>query len=215
MGFCIYNNVAVTAQHLINRHGLDRILIIDFDVHHGNGTQDVFYQSKQVLTLSIHQNNLFPFTGRSSDIGQGEGVGYNINIPVPSQFGDAEYSYLFGTVVQNVIDHYLPQAILVSAGYDGHEEDSISQTLITTEGYHSMVRALKYFAGTIDAYLLFVLEGGYNTESLSKSIQASLRAILDNTLTPPGFLYSPRAVQIIEKEWPASLRQKWLPGAIY
>jgi acetoin utilization deacetylase AcuC-like enzyme len=213
MGFCIFNNIAMTAQHLIDRHGLSRILIIDFDVHHGNGTQDVFYQTDKVLTLSIHQNNLFPFTGKGTEIGDGEGSGYNINIPVPPQFGDAEYSCLFGTIVQNVAEHYLPQVILVSAGYDAHMDDPISQTNISTDGFFAMTRALRHFAKNIDAQLLFILEGGYNLTSLSDSARASLRA-LGEPLSIPGFLYAPRAIQIIKNEWPQELIQKWVPNTL-
>jgi len=210
MGFCIFNNIAMTAQHLIDRHGLSRILIVDFDVHHGNGTQDVFYQTDQVLTLSIHQNNLFPFTGQGTEIGEGKGCGYNINIPVPSQFGDTEYSCLFGTIVQNVIENYLPQVILVSAGYDAHMDDPISQTNISTEGYFAMTRALRHFTKNIDAQLLLILEGGYNLISLSDSARASLRALGESS-SLPGFLYAPRAIQVIKNEWPPELIQKWMP----
>ena len=208
MGFCIFNNIALTAQHLIDRHGLSRILIIDFDVHHGNGTQDIFFQTDKVLTLSIHQNNIFPFSGQATEIGQGEGRGYNINIPVPAQFGDAEYSCLFGTIVQNVIENYLPQAILVSAGYDAHAEDPISQTGLSTEGYYAMTRALQYFASNSDSRLLFVLEGGYEINSLSAAACATLRALGE----PPaaqGFLHAPRVIQLIKRAWPHELIQKW------
>lgn len=208
MGFCIFNNIAITAQHLIDRHGFSRILIIDFDAHHGNGTQDIFFQTDKVLTLSIHQNNLFPFTGKATEIGKGAGHGYNINIPVPSQFGDAEYSCLFGTIVQDVVENYLPQIILVSAGYDAHVDDPISQANITTKGYYAMTRALKFFAKNIDAHLLFVLEGGYNLKPLSESARASMRA-LGEPASAPGFLHAPRAIQLIEREWPAELIQKW------
>lgn len=213
-GFCIFNNIAITAQYLIDHYGLNRILIVDFDTHHGNGTQDVFYQTDQVLTLSIHQNNLFPFSGKGTELGQGCGQGYNVNIPVPAQFGDAEYSCLFGTIVQNIVENYLPQVILVSAGYDAHIDDPISQTDITTAGYYAMTHALKHFATSVDARLLFILEGGYNTESLSASVRASLHALADSSSALPSFRHAPRAIQTIEKEWPAELIRKWAPASI-
>ena len=214
MGFCIFNNIAMTAQHLIDQHGVSRVLIVDFDAHHGNGTQDIFYQTNQVLTLSIHQNNLFPFTGKGTEIGQGNGHGYNINIPVPPQFGDAEYSCIFGTIVQNVVENYLPQVILVSAGYDAHEDDPISQTNVTTAGYYAMTQALKHFAKRIDARLLLLLEGGYNLTTLSESVRASLRALGNATDTPPSFRHAPRAIQAIKNEWPSELILKWAPATI-
>jgi acetoin utilization deacetylase AcuC-like enzyme len=130
---------------------------------------------------------------------------------VPPQFGDAEYSYIFGTVIQNVVENYLPQVILVSAGYDAHTDDPMSQTNITTEGYGSMTRALKHFAENIDARLLYVLEGGYNAESLSAAVRASLHALIAPT-SVPGFLHAPRAVQVVRKEWPTELMVKWVPG---
>lgn len=213
-GFCIFNNIAVTAQYLIDHYGINRILIVDFDTHHGNGTQDIFYQTDQVLTLSVHQNNLFPFSGEGAEIGDGPGQGYNINIPVPPQFGDTEYSCIFGTVVQNVIENYLPQVILVSAGYDAHEDDPISQTNISTTGYYVMTHALKHFSARIDARLLFILEGGYNPESLSASVRASLRALSDSSSGVPGFRHAPRAIQVIENEWPSELIRKWAPPSI-
>lgn len=214
MGFCIFNNIAITAQHLIDRHGVNRILIIDFDVHHGNGTQDIFYQTDKVLTLSIHQNNLFPFTGKGKETGQREGEGYNLNIPVPPQFGDAEYSCIFGTIVQNVVENYLPQVILVSAGYDAHADDPISQTEISTEGYYMMTNTLRQFATRVGARLLFVLEGGYNVHALSAAARASLHALASATTAPLSFRHSARAIQAIEAEWPAKLILKWAPETI-
>ncbi len=210
MGFCVYNNVALTAAHLLEHHGLKRILIVDFDVHHGNGTQDIFYQSDQVLTFSIHQKDLFPFTGAGAELGAGDGLGYNINLPIPSHFGDEEYSGLFGAALHGVVANYLPQVLLVSAGFDAHHDDPISKTQVSTEGFAFMARALRYFAEQYcDGRLLFVLEGGYNVNALAESVMATLDVLTAPQVNPPGFIHSLRVLKVIENEVPRELRQAW------
>nr|WP_320010032.1 histone deacetylase [uncultured Desulfobulbus sp.] len=200
MGFCLYNNVAITAEYLRRVYGMQRILILDFDVHHGNGTQAAFYETDQVLFCSIHQEKLFPFSGQAHEVGTGKGYGYTLNLPVHQQFGDAEYLYLFNRVLGNVIEQYLPQIILVSAGYDGHQDDSISRTLLTTQWFYVVTELLKFFAHEFcDDRLLYILEGGYNPVSL----EASVLATIDSLLTPcgkrPGVVFSPRAAKILEQ----------------
>lgn len=200
MGFCILNNVAITAQYLLNRFRLSRILIIDFDIHHGNGTQEVFYESDKVLFVSLHQNSLFPFTGKPEEIGCGAGRGYNINIPVHSHFGDEEYTFILGKLLQNLAEQYMPQFILVSAGYDGHARDSISSTLLTTRWYHTVTTMIKQCArGICDGRLLFILEGGYNPESLQESVLATIDSLLEPDLPRVGILHSKRAENLIRK----------------
>ena len=210
MGFCIFNNVALTAQYLIDNYNLERILIVDFDAHSGNGTQEIFYNNSKVLFLSIHQNNIFPFAGKSSEIGEGPGLGYNINIPVPPHFGDKEYSYIFGKITQNVIENYLPQIILVSAGFDGHINDTMSEIDITDEGYKSITKSLIYFANKYcNKKLLYVLEGGYHIPSLCSSVISSLEAFMEDSNVLPGFLFSSRAQKIIDSEIPEEIKIKW------
>lgn len=210
MGFCIFNNIAITAKHLLEKHHLNRILIVDFDVHHSNGTQDIFYDSPEVLVLSIHQNNIFPFTGKGSEIGTGNGRGYNINIPVPPNFGNQEYSYIFGNIIQNVVDNYLPQVILVSAGFDAHTDDVMGKTDITTEGFGFIAKTLRYFASRhCDDKLLYVLEGGYHIPSLWTSVKATLDVFLGSSTVQPGFNYSAKAKNIIDIELSQEIRQKW------
>ena len=116
MGFCVFNNVSITAEYLRKQYGLNRILIIDFDAHHGNGTQEAFYDTDEVMVMSLHQRDIFPFSGDASELGAEKGLGYTINVPVYSQFGDAEYTFLLGRLLQVVAEQYLPQIILVSAG---------------------------------------------------------------------------------------------------
>ncbi|NEX18035.1 MAG: histone deacetylase [Halochromatium sp.] len=213
MGFCIYNNIALTAKHLLERHGLNRILILDYDVHHGNGTQDIFYQTSQVLTLSIHERDLFPFTGQARETGDDAGVGHNINVPIPSHFGDKEYSYILGNLVQDVIENYLPQIILVSAGFDAHKDDTISHTEISTQGFAFFIQALRAFAESCcDGRLMLILEGGYNINALADSVLATMDALTAPQNKPPGFIYAPRAQKVMETELPSDLRRRWNLG---
>lgn len=198
MGFCILNNVALTARYLINHYQLSRILILDFDVHHGNGTQEAFFDTEKVLFLSIHQNNIFPFSGVANETGTEKGNGYNINIPVPSQFGDEEYVYLTGKLLQSVAEQYLPEIILVSAGYDGHKDDTISSTLLTTNGFFTITSLLKQCAQEIcDSRLLYILEGGYNPVSLGDSILATLDSMLQPASSRIGIPPSGRAGAVL------------------
>jgi len=200
MGFCVLNNVAITAEYLRRVYGLQRILILDFDVHHGNGTQSVFYETEQVFFLSIHQEKLFPFTGFAHEIGTGKGQGYTINLPVHQQFADPEYMYLMGKVLGGVVEQYLPQIILVSAGYDGHRDDSISRILLTTHWYATLTELLKCLAReACDNRLLFILEGGYNPVSLEASVVATVESLLQPVGRRPGAVHSERAARILDK----------------
>lgn len=197
MGFCILNNVAITAQYLLDHYQLNRILIVDFDIHHGNGTQEAFYDTNKVLFVSIHQNNIFPNSGAATDIGADQGAGYNINIPVHSHFGDEEFIFLLGRLLQGIAEQYVPEMILVSAGYDGHENDPISSTLLTTHGFHIMTTLLKQCArDSCDGRLLFLLEGGYNPVSLEESVLATLDSMLQSQIPRVGILPSERAAAL-------------------
>jgi len=199
MGFCILNNIAITAKYLQRRYQLQRILIIDFDIHHGNGTQEVFYDTDEVMFVSLHQKNLFPFTGEPDEIGSGSGRGYNINIPVHSQFGDEEYTYLLGKLLQNLAEQYMPEIILISAGYDGHIDDSISSTYLSTRWYHTATTMIKQCARDIcDNRLLFVLEGGYNPDSLEASVLRTIDSLLEPDVSRVGILRSERAEALLK-----------------
>lgn len=207
MGFCIFNNVAVTAEYLRKEYGLTRILILDFDVHHANGTQEIFYNTNEVLVLSIHQKGIFPFTGEAAEIGAEAGAGYTINLPVHSQFGDSEYTYLLGRTLQGIVEQYLPQFILVSAGFDGHKEDSISGTLLSTQWFATITHILRRHAHDICAdRLLYIMEGGYNPQSLERSVLATIDALLQKNFERPGILPVPRAESIFENH---PLHQYW------
>lgn len=207
MGFCIFNNVALTAEYLRRKHGLRRILILDFDVHHANGTQEIFYDSNEVMVVSIHQKGIFPFTGEAEEIGDQGGAGYTINLPVHPQFGDGEYTYLLGRLLQGVVEQYLPQFILVSAGYDGHREESISGTLLSTGWFATITHLLRRHAQeSCDNRLLYIMEGGYNPVALEKSILATIDALLRKRIERPGILAAPRAERLFENH---PLHQYW------
>ena len=200
MGFCILNNVAIAAQYLRKSYGLKRILIIDFDVHHGNGTQEVFYSTDEVLFVSIHQKGIFPFSGEAADRGVDAGVGYTINLPVYPQSGDQEFTYLLGRTLQALVEQYLPQFILVSAGYDGHKDDTISNIHLTTEWFKMVTLMLRQYAADVcDDRLLMVLEGGYNPVSLGKSVMATIEGLVAQGRNKVGIPFSERAHQILRE----------------
>ncbi len=207
MGFCIFNNVALTAEYLRNTYGLRRILILDFDVHHANGTQEIFYDTDEVMVCSIHQKELFPFTGTPEELGSGAGKGYTVNIPVHAQFGDKEYTYILGRTLQGIVEQYLPQFILVSAGFDAHKDDTISGTTLSSNWYATIAHILRrHAADNCDNRLLFVLEGGYNPVSLESSIFATIDALLQKNFDRPGILPVPRADKILDNH---PMRQFW------
>ncbi|MBU1139071.1 MAG: histone deacetylase [Proteobacteria bacterium] len=198
MGFCIFNNIALTAEYLRRQHGLRRILILDFDVHHANGTQEIFYDTNEVLVCSIHQSGIFPFSGFPEELGSEEGLGYTVNIPVHAQFGDSEYTYLLGRLLQGLVEQYLPQFILVSAGFDGHIDDTISGTLLSTEWFGLITHILRRHASeSSENRLLYIMEGGYNPISLEASVLSTIDALTQKEFICPGIFPTPRADKIL------------------
>ncbi len=207
MGFCILNNIGIMAKYLQNKYQMNRILILDFDVHHGNGTQEVFYDSNEVLVVSLHQRGLFPFSGSPVETGRDRGAGYTINVPVYPQFGDSEYTYLIGRLLQSVVEQYMPQIILVSAGFDGHKDDNISATLLSTQWYGTITTMLRQYAReACDNRLLFILEGGYNPQSLERSVLAVLDSFLEPETPRIGVMYMERADRLLKNH---PLREYW------
>jgi acetoin utilization deacetylase AcuC-like enzyme len=197
MGFCIFNNIAIAARDAIAKHKLERVLIVDFDVHHGNGTQDAFYSESDVLYFSTHQYPFYPGSGDVDEIGSGKGEGYTVDVPMPGGCGDAEYMRAFEEILVPVTKRYKPQLILVSAGYDAHWADSISSMQVTTTGYAKMTAILKNLADEIcGGKLVFALEGGYNVESLAESVDATINVL-------PG---SPKTYDTLGKP-----RRSWSP----
>ena len=189
MGFCIFNNIAITASYLLNKGGLERVAIIDWDVHHGNGTENSFIDDDRVLYVSIHQYPHYPGSGHADIRGTGKGVGYNLNLPVSSGSDDSEYLSLFSESVIPALEDYAPEFILISAGFDAHRNDPLSGVRLSSGAYREMTLMIreaadKYAAGRIVSFL----EGGYDTGALSESAEEHVRAlIIDTTGSQHGF----------------------------
>jgi acetoin utilization deacetylase AcuC-like enzyme len=181
-GFCIFNNMAIAAKFALSKFNLNRILIADFDVHHGNGTQDAFYADPRVLYFSTHQYPFYPGTGWMDETGTGEGEGTTVNFPMAAGWGDEEYLRAFNEVLVPVARRFQPQLILVSAGFDAHWADYLAMMRVSVKGFAQMVMILKELAaGLCQGHLVFTLEGGYNLRVVTSSIKAVFDVLLGNS----------------------------------
>jgi acetoin utilization deacetylase AcuC-like enzyme len=176
-GFCLFNNVAVATLHALAGGGLERVLIFDWDVHHGNGTNDLFHSSAAVLYVSIHEAPLYPGSGPASDHGSGAGEGFTLNLPVPAFSGDDVFCELVHERVIPLARDYRPQLIMISAGYDAHAEDPLADCLVTEAGFATMTTAMRRLGEELDAPVGVVLEGGYELGALARSVAATLQAL--------------------------------------
>lgn len=177
MGFCLLNNVAVAAAHALAR-GLTRVLIVDWDVHHGNGTQDAFYASDQVLFFSTHQYPFYPGTGAANETGLGKGEGYTINVPLSAGQRDETYLRLFDERLLPAAQRYRPELVLISAGYDAHALDPLGGMRLTESGFAALTDRLSTLAADhANNRLIAILEGGYDPPALARSVAATLRVL--------------------------------------
>jgi acetoin utilization deacetylase AcuC-like enzyme len=177
MGFCLFNNVAIAAELAIQELGVRRVMIVDWDVHHGNGTAEIFRKRADVLFASIHQAGLFPGTGALSDAGSGEGLGYTVNIPVPSGADEEVWLSVLEHVIVPVGLEFAPQLVLISAGFDAHEADPLGGCLLDAQSFAEMARHVRELADRFDAPIGAVLEGGYDPVALAGSVLATVRAL--------------------------------------
>lgn len=177
-GYCLFNNVAVAARYAQQKLGLSRVLIIDWDVHHGNGTQDLFYDDASVCFISLHQFPLWPpETGWYTEDGKGAGRGYNMNVPLPAGTGDTGYLKVWESLVEPQALEYQPQLIIISAGYDAHQFDPLGQQQVTTRGYRQLSQRLASLSQQVKAPLVCFLEGGYNTQTTAESAVTTMSVL--------------------------------------
>jgi len=205
MGFCLFNNVAVAAEHAIRELGARRVFILDWDVHHGNGTAEAFRTRADVLFASIHQSGIYPGTGALSDVGSGPGEGYTINLPVPAGSEEELWLSLIEHIVLPAAQAFAPDLVLISAGFDAHREDPLAGCRLETDSFAEMTRHVRDFAGGLDLPLGVVLEGGYEPASLADSVRETMRALAGSEparSAAPDAMLTSRAAAQIGHYWP-------------
>lgn len=198
-GFCLLNNVAIAAKYAQQRFGLKKIFILDWDVHHGNGLQSIFYDDPSVLYFSIHQDGIYPRTGLSNECGEGPGEGFTVNVPIPRQTGDAGYYYIFNKLVEPILKEFEPDIILIAAGFDSHFYDPLGSLEVTTHGYTCMTARLQKIASQIcGGRLAAFMEGGYDLGSVGYSVAAMLSTMagldiqVNELIEPPPDIIRPQ-----------------------
>jgi acetoin utilization deacetylase AcuC-like enzyme len=204
MGFCLFNNVAIAAELAVRELGFERVMIIDWDVHHGNGTAEIFRRRADVLYVSIHQQGLFPGTGALTDAGSGPGSGYTINLPVPRGTGEEVWVSLVEHLIAPIGIEFRPQLILISAGFDAHERDPVGQCVLQTESFAEIARHIRELGLAVNAPIGAVLEGGYDPDALAASVVATLRALAgdgDAVSIAPDPIVTPRIASHLAHRW--------------
>jgi len=181
MGFCLFNNVAVGAARALAA-GLRRVAVVDFDVHHGNGTQHIFEDDPRVLYVSTHAYPFYPGTGGLDEVGEGKGEGFTVNLPLPATMGDAEYGRIYGEIVEPAVRTYDPELVLVSAGFDPHRDDPLAGMAVTERGFGRIAAScLAGASGSAKGRAIFVLEGGYDLDGVAASAGQVMRVLLGET----------------------------------
>lgn len=202
MGFCIFNNIAITAKKALE-YGVRRILILDWDVHHGNGTQDAFYDDSRVFHMDFHQTNLFPLnTGFIEEIGRDKGRGFTLNVPLAPNSQDHDYLYLFDHLINPLARGFCPELVLVSAGFDAHESDPLGFMKLTTPGFGKLTAKIKALAQELcSGKLLFFLEGGYNPFWLARNVMECVNVLSSDGPEDRALEENPsEAVQLLIEE---------------
>jgi len=212
MGFCLFNNIAIGAAHLLRNHGLERILVVDWDLHHGNGTQHSFYDSAEVLYFSTHQYPHYPGTGHWNEVGEGKGEGFTVNVPLQAGKTDGDYLSIFRKILRPITSEYKPEFILVSAGFDIYEGDPLGGMRITKQGFAALAAELIDLAAEFSRKrILFALEGGYNLQGLQDGVEQVLyqlagkasKPAIDPTLSPATERELEPVIQTHRKKWPS------------
>lgn len=216
MGFCLLNSPAIAAQHVVDCGAASRVLIVDFDQHHGNGTQDIFYHTSSVLYVSTHCPHIFPRTGSMEEIGEGDGEGFTVNLPMSAGSGDVEYALVYRDVVLPIALQYAPDVVIVSAGFDIHRYDPLGRMNVTERGICAVVSTCLLIAEQCcGGRVIFELEGGYHLDALARSVEAVLRQMLSEHPYPPEHFVPeidggvPTSVRHLKEKVRRTLSQYW------
>jgi acetoin utilization deacetylase AcuC-like enzyme len=207
MGFCFFDSVAVGAAHVLGTGAAERVLILDWDVHHGNGTNAIFYESAEVLFVSVHQWPFYPGTGALADAGSGDGTGFSINLPVPAGSGEATWLSLVEHLALPAAREFRPDLVLVSAGYDAHRDDPLADCELRTSSYGQLARQVRALADELGVPVGATLEGGYDLAALASSVIATMEAFADGDeprSVDPDELTRAAAEQV-GRYWPVSV----------